>query len=151
MELIIVITLISILASVSILVLDPAEKRARARDNRRLSDLSTLDRVINEFLLDNGDYPDLSLVLRDSTTLPVGGISVDNASSGWIDVDLSAYTSHLPVDPVNDATYRYYYYHDNTGYELNAVLETLSDEAVNDGGDDADRYEVGNNLTLISP
>jgi len=150
-ELIIVITLITIITSTSLLLLKPAEKRAKARDNHRLSDLSTLDRVINEYLLDYSDYPDLYDVLRDSTTLPGGGTSVDNAAAGWIDEDLSAYTSHLPVDPINDATYRYYYYHDNTGYELNAVMEFLTEEPANDGGNDPIRYEMGNNLTLISP
>jgi len=150
-ELIIVISLIAILATGSVLILKPGEKRAKARDNRRINDLSTLDRAINEFLLDYGDYPDLYLVQRDSTTLPGGGISVDNSSAGWIDADLSAYTSHLPVDPINDATYRYYYYRDMTSYELNAVIEYLTDEAANDGGDDPARYEIGNNLTLLSP
>ncbi len=150
-ELLIAISLIAILATSSVLLLDPGEKRARARDNRRLSDLSTLDRVVNEFLLDFGDYPDLYMILRDSTTLPGGGISVDNSSAGWIDADLSVYTSHLPIDPINDATYMYYYYRETTSYELNAVMETLTDEAANDGGDDPARYEIGNDLTLISP
>jgi len=150
-ELLIAITLIAILATSSTLLLDPAEKRARARDNRRLSDISTLDRAVNEYLIDYGDYPDLFMVLRDSTTLPGGGISVDNSSAGWIDADLSSYTSHLPIDPVNDAAYRYYYYREVTSYELNAVMEILTDEAANDGGDDPARYEIGNDLTLISP
>jgi len=150
-ELLIAITLITMLATGSMILLDPVEKRAKARDNRRLNDISTLDRVINEYLIDNGDYPDLFMVLRDSTTLPGGGISVDNSSAGWIDADLSVYTSHLPIDPVNDVTYRYYYYREVTSYELNAVMEILTDEATNDGGDDPARYEIGNDLTLISP
>ncbi len=150
-ELLIAITLIAILATSSMLLLDPGEKRAKARDNRRLNDISTLDRAVNEYLIDYGDYPDLFMILRDSTTLPGGGISLDNSSAGWIDADLSAYTSHLPIDPVNDVTYRYYYYREVTGYELNAVMEILADEAANDGGDDPARYEIGNDLTLISP
>ena len=151
MELVLVMGIIGVLMGSTVLLLDPAEKKARARDGTRIGDISTLDRVVNEYLLDNGDYPDLYDVLRDSTTLSGSGISVDNSSAGWIDADLSDYTSHLPVDPINDVTYRYYYYHDSNGYELNAVLETLTDEAQNDGGDDPVRYEMGNNLNLISP
>ncbi len=150
-ELIAAFSIIVILVTSSVLILNPGEKRAKARDNRRLTDISTLDRVINEYLLDYGDFPDLFDVLRDSTTLPGGSISVDNSAAGWIDEDLSEYTSHLPIDPVNDATYRYYYYHDDTSYELNATLENLLEYAQEDGGDDPARYEVGNNLTLVSP
>ncbi len=150
-ELILVITLITILATTIMVILKPEEKKAKARDNKRLSDISLLDRVINEYLLDYSDYPDLFDVLRDSTTLPGTSVSLDTAAAGWIDEDLSEYTSRLPIDPINDVTYRYYYYHGDSGYELNAVMEYLTDEAVNDGGDDPARYEVGNELTLISP
>ncbi|MFC1756148.1 prepilin-type N-terminal cleavage/methylation domain-containing protein [Patescibacteria group bacterium] len=151
MELLLAITLLTILVTSSIIVLRPEEKKAKTRDSRRLTDIATLDRVINEYLLDYSDYPDLFDVLRDSTSLPGTSVSLDNSSAGWIDEDLSVYTSHLPIDPINDATYRYYYYHDDSGYELNAVFEYLTDEAINDGGDDVDVYEMGNNLTLISP
>ena len=150
-ELIITIALISILASIIMLVLDPVEKKQKARDNKRLSDISLLDRVINEYLLDYGDHPDLFDVLRDSTSLPGTSVSLDNSAAGWIDEDLSEYTSHLPIDPINDATYRYYYYHEDNSYEINAVMEYLTDEATNDGGNDDTRLEMGNDLTLISP
>jgi len=150
-ELILAIALIAVLATVSVLLLDPQEKRAKARDNRRISDLTTLDRSINEYLLDTGNYPDAPLTLRDSTTLPPGGIALDRSADGWIDANLSTYTSHLPLDPINDSTYRYYYYRDTNGYELNAVIEFLTADAANDGGNDPARYEIGNKLDLISP
>jgi hypothetical protein len=125
--------------------------KSRARDDRRLSDINILDQAINEYLLDNGDYPDVVGTLRDSTSLPSGNTSLDNSSDGWIDADLSKYTAKLPVDPLNDATYHYSYYHNITGYELNAVLEYYTEYAQEDGGDDPDIYEMGNNTTLISP
>ena len=81
-----------------------------------------------------------------------GGTSVDNAANGWITADFSGYTSRLPIDPVNVDPQRYYYIHNGSGYELNAVLEVLEfDLNTSDGGDDDARYELGNNLTLISP
>lgn len=150
-ELIIAITIITIVATTTMIVLDPWEKKAKARDGQRLGDIATLDRAVNEYLLDFGDYPDLFDVLRDSTTLPGTSAALDDASGGWIAQDISEYTSHMPVDPINDTTYRYYYYHDSSGYELNAVMEVLVEEAQNDGGNDLNRYEVGNNLSLISP
>jgi len=150
-ELMVAITIMTVMITSIMIILKPDEKKAKARDNRRISDITLLDRVINEYLLDYSDYPDLFDVLRDSTSLPGTGISLDNSSAGWIDEDLSEYTSHLPIDPINDSTYRYFYYHDDSGYELNAVMEFLTGEAANDGGNDATRLEMGNNLTLISP
>ena len=150
-EILVVLAILMILITASTIILNPVEKKARARDNKRFSDINTLDRMINEYLIDNGSYPDLENTLRESDTLPTGNISVDNASDGWIDTDLSEYHSRLPTDPINDAIYKYYYYHNASSYELNAVLEHSLEFAQDDGGDDLDRYEIGNDLTLISP
>lgn len=150
-EVLVVITIIVITTSTGVLILRPQERQAEARDNVRLSDVATLERAINEFVLDNGSYPDTTMTLRESIVLPTGNTSLDNSASGWIDADLSTYTSRLPIDPINDSTYKYSYYHTLSAYEINAVLETFDTEAANDGGDDADVYEVGNDLTLLSP
>jgi prepilin-type N-terminal cleavage/methylation domain-containing protein len=150
-ELVIVIAVIMILVTASVVLIDPVAKKKRARDNKRLSDVSTIDRAINEYLLDKGDYPDQADTLRESTTLPLGSSALVNAVGGWIAADLSKYTSRLPIDPLNDGTYHYSYYHTVSSYELDAPLEYLTEEAQNDGGDDPQVYEMGNDLTLISP
>ncbi len=150
-ELIVVMAIIAILLTASVVILNPEEKKRRARDNKRFSDLNLLDRTINEYVLDTGFYPDSDDVLRDSTTLPAGNSALDSALGGWIDEDISDYTSRLPLDPINDSTYLYSYYHDESSYELNAVLEYFDEFALDDGGNDPDVYEIGNNLSLISP
>lgn len=151
-ELILVIGIILIFFSVSYLFLRPNVLRAKGRDEKRISDVATLDRAINEFLIDNGFYPDFEDVVRVSTSLPAGnGGPLENVSSGWIDQDLSSYLSKLPTDPVNDAEYFYSYMHTGSVYEINAKLEYLNEYELNsyDGGDDDSVYEAGNDLTVL--
>lgn len=150
-ELLIVLILITLIFSLITLSINPVEKQAQARDNKRMSDLNTLDRAINEYLLDYEFYPDTIDTLRLSTALPAGATQLTDAQTGWILADFKQYTSKLPIDPLNDDTYYYSYLHDESSYELNAVLESLTDYAINDDGNDPTRYEIGNNLMLISP
>ncbi|MBU1132814.1 type II secretion system GspH family protein [Patescibacteria group bacterium] len=150
-ELSISIAIFLILLFLAITYFDPAEKRQRARDTRRVSDLEVIDRAINEYLLDNQSYPDASGTLRQSNILPLESTSLENAGVGWIPVDFTDYISMLPTDPINDETYHYYFMQTSDGYELNAVLEYELDLMVDDGGNDDNYYEIGNNLTIISP
>lgn len=150
-ELLVAVTIIMILSASIIVYVNPDERRKIARDNKRFADISTLDRAINEYLLDNGSYPDAENVLRRSNVFTGESISLDNSQAGWINADLSKYTSRLPVDPINDDVFNYSYIHNATSYELNAVVEILFEYAQDDGGNDPNSYEIGNDLTLISP
>lgn len=154
-------SLVEVVLSVGLLILliatvtlntNSRESRQKARDNVRLSDLQTLDRVINEYILTNGwVYPDTGNVLRQSTIIAGNASSPSVVNQGWILANFSPHTSSLPIDPVNDATYHYEFIHNGSSYELNARLEFLQDRMVSDGGNDPARYEIGNNLNLISP
>jgi len=150
-ELIAVVGVLLIITSVLLVNSDIIGNKKKARDTKRLSDLSVLDRAVNEYQMDTKVYPDTESVLRVSIILPTGNQQLENASSGWIDQDMSNYMSKIPTDPVNDATYHYSYLHNNSSYEINARLEYFSEKAQNDGGDDSAMYEEGNNLLLISP
>lgn len=150
-EMVLALSVFAIMTSLIILYVNPEEKRKIARDNLRISDAMLIDRLINEYRLDNGSYPDVVTLLRDSRTLPTGGISIDNSTSGWIDADFSKYNSRLPIDPINSVDYFYSYYHSVTGYELNVILEQQTELMAEDGGNDPNRYEIGNDLSLISP
>jgi len=150
-ELTIVLGLFIIMLTVLTLLINPATQKKRARDNKRLSDISNLDRVILEYKLDTGQYPDAVNTLRTSNTLPPTGLSLDSASAGWVLGDFLTYTSSLPLDPFNDDTYFYSYFHDGNSYELSTLLEYLTEEPQNDGGNDNNSYETGNKLDLISP
>lgn len=141
-----------VLLAVILVGFDVFGSKARARDIKRLSDLDLIDKAINEYALDNNTYPDAQQVLRISTEVASGGPSVDNPTSGWIAGDLSSYVTRLPTDPLNSNEYHYFYYHDGkNGYELNCILEFFLADMQNDGGNDPNRYEMGNNLLLITP
>jgi hypothetical protein len=152
LELLLGITMLSFLVLGVYLIVRPEELKSRARDETRMSDLSTLSRIIDEFRIDYGRYPDIADVPRISISLPVGNVGpLFSTNSGWIMQDLSRYNNLLPVDPLNDATYFYSYQHDIFGYELNARLEYYADYAANsyDGGNDDAVYEIGNSLTIF--
>jgi prepilin-type N-terminal cleavage/methylation domain-containing protein len=58
-ELLIIIAVIAILATVTVLVLNPAEKLAESRDARRVSDLRSVADAINIYATKTGGTPDL--------------------------------------------------------------------------------------------
>lgn len=153
-DLLVYIAVTAILLSVVILSINPTEQQRRARDEKRLADLSALETAIIEYRIDFDTLPDAVDTLRQSTVLPTGNIGplFDLGGDGWIDADFSNYrNSILPIDPLNDGTYFYTYQHDGTYYELNATMEYLTTEMSTDGGNDPDLYEVGDSLTIITP
>lgn len=140
----------TLLSSVAYLGMNFSEIRAKARDDKRLGDMVTFERAVNEYFQANGSYPDTDDTTRTSITLPLGNLGpVGLVTDGWIDSDMSAYIPKLPTDPINDATYYYSYRHTTNSYEFNAVLEVLTEYSTGDGGDDDALYEVGNNLTVL--
>ncbi len=150
-EIILVITVILILLTTVFVFTNPTYFRSKSRDQKRLSDLQTLERIVTEFRLDNGAYPDTESVTRYSNVLPTGRTNLTDSRSGWIVADLIEYNTRLPIDPVNDDTYRYSYRHNDDVFELNTRLEVLNDLMSQDNGNDPNLYEKGSDLTLISP
>ena len=159
-ELLIVIGVLAILATVSILVINPAQMIAQSRDARRLTELKGLNSAlslaeINNLSLGVGNTVYVSLPGPSNCSglglpdLPVGWFYACSTSanykkvdgSGWIPVNFNLISSGspfsvLPVDPVNAvAAGNYYTYVTGGSYELTAVLESdkQSVKAVNDG------------------
>jgi len=149
-ELVAVVGILVVLILAVLIIVNPAEILARGRDERRLTDMTILDRAVNEYKIDAKSFPDLADTTRLSTSLPLGnsGPLVD-PTDGWIDVNLSQYLTKIPIDPINDDTYRYSYRHTQYSYELNAVLEYYVEYMVDDNGDDNSVYELGNDLTIL--
>ncbi|OGC63429.1 hypothetical protein A2264_01735 [candidate division WWE3 bacterium RIFOXYA2_FULL_46_9] len=141
--------IIMIATGVIVLYVNRSELTAKARDNKRLSNLNTIEQAVIEFKIDNGSYPDLPDTLRTSDVSTTAGYAVYKSEFGWIAADLSLCGNTLPVDPINDDTYRYSYQHDTNTYELNAVLEYFTEKSQNDGGNNQTVFETGDNLTLI--
>jgi len=128
-ELIIVMAVIGIMSGAIISVLDPALFRGKARDSRRRTDLTEMQGALEMYYSDNYHYPVYAVT-------PVRLESI---------TELEAYTTSIPQDPVS-GSYYYISNEDGSDYELNAEFE--SQDMTSDGGDDANRYEVGTDLTL---
>jgi prepilin-type N-terminal cleavage/methylation domain-containing protein len=148
-ELLIVIGILAILATTVVLVLNPAQLTAQARDTQRISDLSTVKSAIGIYLstasepaLTAGPYSTADTTCGFTTCTVTTSTVV--TGSGWVAVDLTGTSggspiAALPVDPVNSATYQYAYRGDETDktFELNARLESAKYRALmtTDGGD----------------
>lgn len=151
-ELLLAFTIIAIIAGVVFITASPEFYLNLGKDNKRLSDVSKLETIINEYRIDNGEFPGTANVTYFSDTLPAGQIGpLEDTVTGWILADLETYSSTLPVDPENSTTYRYIYRHNGTQYEINAVLEFNTDKMLNtsDGGNSDNAYEIGTNLTIL--
>lgn len=136
-ELVLVVVIILTFTSTIILNVRGPENKKRARDNVRLSDIANIERAINEYLLDNSSYPgELGIVYVSDTV-------------NWI-AGLSEYITALPMDPVNEGNYRYFYTHNGTSYEIDGTMEFFSELSKKDNGDNSEVYEVGNDLSLIT-
>mgnify|MGYP001032569908 CR=1 FL=1 len=148
LELLIVIGILAILATVLIAVINPAELLRRARDTQRLSDLDALRSAISLFIVDMPD-PSIGNSTKFYAFAHVGGVFGANKcagrdvitkpdrttdNNGWIPIDFNSMSTKsplaaLPVDP-NPATSgasRYYLYLPDTSdvtFELTANMES---------------------------
>jgi len=167
-ELLIVIGILGVLAAVVVVVLNPAELLAQARDSQRMQDVSSVNSALSLYMA-SASSPAMTTDTyhsgvttttwtcgddtpagRSATQATVQGV----AGGGWVATDLSAISggsplSVLPVDPTNSSAYHYCYeeYSDET-WELNAYLEstkfaTTSNLDGTDGGDDDEVFEIG--------
>lgn len=99
----------------------------RARDSKRLSNLSKLRTALENYKTDHGwSYPTSLSFLTD-------------------------YISPIPTDPLTKKSYGYTTDNSNTRYELDANLESEKFLPLekSDGGDNEHLYETGNDLSLI--
>jgi len=151
-ELIIGIAIITILVTFLTLLIRPQFLYAQTRDKKRISDISTLERIVVESKVDSQTYPGTPNTTYYSNILPSGSLGpLSKISQGWLgnSSGLTVYNSKLPLDPLNNSTYRYVYRHNGASYEINAVLEAETSLMGSDGGDDVNVYELGNDLTLL--
>ena len=127
LELIIVIAILAILSVAVVLVINPAETLARARDSQRLSDLAAMKSAIGLYLAEvsspdlagggacatevwiahtDADITDTTCGVADGASQNESGAgSVDG--TGWLPVNLTSISSgaplsNWPLDPVND-------------------------------------------------
>jgi prepilin-type N-terminal cleavage/methylation domain-containing protein len=180
-ELLIVIAILAVLAAAVVIVLNPAELLAQARDSQRVTDIDSIKSSISLWQIDNigvseGSSQTIYLSLPDAAstctsyalpTLPLGWNyhcvpSADMRKidgNGWMPINFTTVKGgsplpYLPIDPVNDAaTGRYYTYVPGGSYELTAVMEAKKQNSasLNDGGSLTGVYQVGSHIGLTPP
>lgn len=169
-ELLIVIGILAVLATATVLVLNPAQLFAQARDSQRISDLSAVQGAINLYL-STVSSPDLDFAgtcavnywgtifgaAENFTGSPGQHANTGTAinGTGWVPIKLSdipggSPLSVLPNDPLNPdtVTQSYTYQCDNTNkwFEINANME--STRYANGGGDDVESTDGGDVATI---
>lgn len=148
-ELLVAFIIFSILVTSFMYFVNGNTARGKASDQVRLKDMSLLDQAVNEYALDNNALPGVEGAVYSSAVLPgfQAGPLIDPAQ-GWIEADFSSYLQKLPIDPQNTDVYVYTYSYVGGTYEINSVLEVLTN-GLDDGGNDSSVYEVGTNLSII--
>lgn len=116
-ELVVSIGILAILAVFALAALNPLEQFQKARDGQRKSDLAQLQRVLEQYYQDHGQYP------KSSGAYAITDFNGDSVawggSSGW-----PPYMNLVPQDPDMYRTYAYYAPGANPQkYQLYASLE----------------------------
>jgi prepilin-type N-terminal cleavage/methylation domain-containing protein len=143
-ELLVVIAIIALLASITIASVNRA--RMKARDAVRKSDLRQISLALSMYYQTYGRYPaevnclDTSVGISNGTGCPV---PTPPGTTWGVTSDLQTlitekYMGELPIDPINNEIYYYYYESDNIGqgnpvctvntcsYVLRARLESVT-------------------------
>lgn len=179
LELLIVIGILAVLATMTVLVINPAEYLKQSHDVKRIADIDALDKA-----LALAEFSEVSMGGASTTvfvslvhtaadcaglglpTLPAGFsyhcvINADDLrktdGTGWIPVNLAsmptgAPLSALPVDPKNDTTY-FYVYIPGGSFALSALLESekyMQQEGRTDSGPNPAKIEAGSDLKLLA-
>ena len=161
-ELLIVIAILAILTAAVVVVLNPAQLLAQARDAQRLSDASSVVSAITLWLT-TADSPSMTATQTKMTagtsthfqtpaTATISSVVV--TGTGWVPVNLTQTSGGsplavLPTDPTNSTTYFYSYCQTaTTTFEVDAVMESTkyTNKATLDGGSTGVFYEAGSNL-----
>jgi general secretion pathway protein G len=111
-EILIVVAIIAILASVVLVGLGPTQQKGR--DARRLSDLREIQNGLELYYNANGSYPD-----GNSTQEPVSTMYSNNASQ----FTSAGISQAFPGDPTGSGNFQYEYYSNGTSYAIGDCLE----------------------------
>lgn len=144
-ELLVVISIIGLLASTVFAALGGA--RAQARDARRKAEIKNIETALDLFYVDKGSYTQPEVMCNDTSYGGLGACGSAGGTGNWdansdlLDLVTGNYMSQLPLDPINNSTYYYYYEPWNAGqggyanagqaYDLCAVLEAGGTFCVN--------------------
>ncbi len=178
LELLIVIGIIAILATITLVIFDRGEVFKKARDHQRITDLNRLNRALTVLStevanFDQGNVMTVYTSLPDATPTcdswvpnlpalpsgwsyhcaPSGNLKQINGT-GWLPVNFTQSQlldlPELPVDPLAPRAYYTYVVGHSWELETSLIESTYyrTEVAPKDGGTDPVRYEVGTDLVL---
>lgn len=149
-ELLIVIAILGILAAAVVVILNPAELLAQARDGQRIADLDSVKSAVSLYLTDvsSPSFSGTGYIQNASGTCPFTGSCTTRTGTaidgtGWVDVNLSQISGgspipKLPTDPTNNANYFYAFKTSSasTTFEIDGRLESQKQRGkmTTDGG-----------------
>ncbi len=158
-ELVIVIAIIAVLSIIGLAYYGGILQRTR--DATRLDDLVSLNKAI---LAVATSSQNLAADLCFNTTAPCQGSSYPlvgtskrTDGTGWIPINFDSKNiinlPRLPLDPTNDASHSYGYFTNGSAWRLTTTLEsdTYKGRMIDDGGIDVNKYEVGFNMSQLTP
>lgn len=119
-ELLIVIAIVSILAAVVVIAINPTQLLKQARDKKRVTDLLNMQKAFSLYALDNAQYPNEvgpcdSSIGTDTDACPPDGAELTFQWYYTADTIVGQLTNNgkylgkMPTDPLNNITYYYYY------------------------------------------
>jgi len=155
-ELLIVVVIVIILAIFVVLAINPSKMMTKSRDAERSKDLTAIATALDLYLADNKDFKGLTGPYLSTSA---GSNSAQkNDGTSWIPIKFNTISSGtplgtLPLDPLNNDTYHYTLGIDPVAktYEINCVFELPDNvkKESTDGGNNANVYEVGTDLTIL--
>ena len=136
-EILLVIGIIAVLATVVIVSLDPATRFKNARDSRRLSDIQSILSATQQYIVDNkGLLPSGVDTTERQIGTETGGCSLSNSicsvtTGSCLDLssDLAHYLKSIPFDPANGSNGTTHYSIQADSNNIVTVIACHSDDA----------------------
>jgi uncharacterized protein (TIGR02145 family)/prepilin-type N-terminal cleavage/methylation domain-containing protein len=106
LEILLVVGIISILAGIVIIAINPSKQLATVRNSQRKSNIKQIESAITQYYIDNSSYPSL-ITFTDTTICNTGASSTASAGYCTGGIDLYAlvptYLTAMPTDPQTTA------------------------------------------------
>lgn len=120
-ELLLVVAILGILAVSVLLTLNPFAQLQKGNDAKRKADLSQIQKALEIYYQDYGEYPDMSNYQLNPVTSAPGFIPISRTQKNW-GSSWQPYMNVIPKDPVPSKNY-VYYTSDRQSYYLYASLD----------------------------
>ncbi len=124
-ELLVVVTIISILATIAYLYFDG--NVGKSRDSKRITDLSEIEKALEVYQTKKWSFPDPS----NGVDITYSGSSVAwTQGTFWLDTNrvLRVFWNEYPVDPLFENEYTYSVLNNKREYQISALRENLDAE-----------------------